>query len=92
MAIIAEFMVLDPYYPWLFSSWKEITVVLAATKEGWDKNAAGLGHFLLDVMEYLASNAVRGDTLISLIRSSPLNVQLVNFHPICRLIPYLLSI
>lgn len=51
MAVIAKFMVLNPYHPWLFSSWKQIIVVLAATKEGWGKKAAGLGHFLLDVLE-----------------------------------------
>lgn len=44
----------------------------------------------------LASSVVRGDTLISLIWSSPLNVQhgqmITNFHPSCRLTLYLLSI
>lgn len=55
------FVVLNPCHPWLFSSWNEIVVVLAATKEGWGKKAAGLSHFLLDVMECLASSAARGD-------------------------------
>lgn len=49
--IVAEFVALNLSHPWLFSSWKEIMVVLIPTREGCGKKAAGLDHFLLEVME-----------------------------------------